>query len=211
MPVISFINQKGGCGKSTNSVHLAWALSDKKKSVIVIDADAQQSVSRWLKMMESSIECRVIQDSNELVELIPQIAQNYDYVIVDGAGGLSESTRCILLRSDLTIIPVQPTGLDLSSGNDAIRSVNQAQSVRGGLPKLRILLSRAVKGTRLYTEAVQFFKEQPLMDTVIHQRQAIADCFGQGAVAWTLPKDKSVREAIAEFDSLCDEIITEVG
>lgn len=207
MPVIALINQKGGCGKSTNSCHIAYWLMKQGYSVAVIDSDSQQSVTRWLKNMGSPIQSFVMGDPDELVEKIPVIAEAHDFVVVDGAAGITETTRCILLRADLVIVPVQPSGLDLSSANDALRLVKQAQSVRNGLPKVKILISRAVKGTRLYDEAIAFLKEKPLFATAIHQRQAVADCFGQAAVVWTLPKSKGAQEGIEEFNALCSEIL----
>jgi chromosome partitioning protein len=210
MPVIALINQKGGCGKSTNSCHIAHWLMKQGHSVAVIDSDSQQSVTRWLKNMGSPIQSFVMGDPDELVEKIPVIAEAHDFVVVDGAAGITETTRCILLRADLVIVPVQPSGLDLSSANDALRLVKQAQSVRNGLPKVKILISRAVKGTRLYEEAREFLKEKPLFSTTIHQRQAVADCFGQAAVVWTLPKSKGAQEGIEEFNALCSEIMEAV-
>ncbi len=44
--------------------------------------------------------------------------------------------------------------MDLRSASDAMRLVKQAQSVRGGLPKAVMFLSRAVKGTKLKDEAI---------------------------------------------------------
>lgn len=211
MPVISFVNQKGGCGKSTTTCHLAYWMMKRRHRVAVVDSDAQQSVTRWLKGMDTNIESYVMNDPDQVMDEIPKLAPNYDYVIVDGAGGISEVTRCILLRSDLVIIPVQPSGLDLSSANDAIKLVKQAQSVRGGAPKVHTLLSRAVKGTRLRKEAIEYLKDKAMLKTVIHQRQAIADCFGQAAVIWTLPGNESTEEAAKEFEALCKEIKREVS
>jgi len=207
MTVVAFINQKGGCGKSTTTCHYAYWLNRKGKKVAVIDSDAQASVSRWLKSMESDVPCHILHDPDQLMEEIPTVAANYDYVLVDGSAGITEATRCILLRADVVIIPVQATGLDLSSATDAIRLVRQAQSVRAGLPEFHVLLNRVVRGTRLRTEAMEFLKDKHLLKSMISQRQAIADCFGQGAVAWTLPSGESAREAAKEFDELCKELM----
>jgi len=130
MSVISFVNQKGGCGKSSLSCHLAWWLANQGKSVAVVDSDGQQSASRWLSKIEPPIQTYVISEGKELLEQIPGIAANVDYVIVDGGGMLSDITLNILLRSDLAIIPAQPTGLDLSSTTEALKLAQQVQSVR---------------------------------------------------------------------------------
>ncbi len=46
MTTISFINQKGGCGKSSACVHLAGAFAARGQSVLLIDADPQGSVTQ---------------------------------------------------------------------------------------------------------------------------------------------------------------------
>ena len=208
MSVISFVNQKGGCGKSSLSCHLAWWLANQGKSVAVIDSDGQQSASRWLSKIEPPIQTYVISEGKDLLEKIPGIAADFNYVIVDGGGMLSDITLNILLRSDLAIIPAQPTGLDLSSTTEALKLAQQVQSVReSGKPKAHLVLNRGVKGTRLLTESQTLLKNKGLLKTVIHQRQAIADCYGQRQVVWIMPGGKDVKDAREEFEALCNEIM----
>lgn len=208
MAVISLVNQKGGCGKSTTSVHFAYWLSvKKKKPVLLVDADAQRSSSLWVK--EMAIACEVIQTPDDLLERIPELAADYEFVIVDGPASLSEATRAILFRSDLAIVPVQPTGVDLRSASDAMRLVKQAQSVRGSNPQAALLLSRAVKGTKLKDEAIALLKQTPgasLLSAIIHQKQAIADTSGQSATVWELP-GRAAAESAGEFERLFKEIL----
>ena len=44
--VIAFINQKGGCGKSSSCFHLAGALALQDHRVLLVDADPQGSLSQ---------------------------------------------------------------------------------------------------------------------------------------------------------------------
>jgi len=208
MSVISFVNQKGGCAKSTTCVHFAYWLSQQNKQVMVVDADAQRSSSIWLESLEASISSTVIQNSDDLLEKIPDLAAQCDQLIVDGPAGLSESTRAILFRTDLAVVPCQPTGVDLRSASDAVRLIRQAQSVRNGPPQAAVFLSRAVKGTRLLDEARTLLSktEVPILKTVVHQKQAIADTFGQGAVVWEL-SGRSATESAREFDQLFKEVM----
>jgi chromosome partitioning protein len=209
--IISLINQKGGVAKSTTSVHLAyWLLVKKKKSVLLVDADSQRSSSSWVEGMEEiAIPHLVIGTPDEILEKLPA-TEGYDYLIVDGPASLSEITRAILFVTDLAIIPVQPTGVDLRSASDATRLVKQAQSVRKGLPKVATFLSRAVKGTKLKEEAIALLGRTPevtLLKTVIHQKQAIADTSGQSATVWDLP-GTAAAESAREFDRLFKEILS---
>ncbi|MBE9216493.1 AAA family ATPase [Plectonema cf. radiosum LEGE 06105] len=210
MAVISLINQKGGCSKSTTAVHLSYWLSSKGHSVQLIDADAQGSSSVWLKSMEdNSIPFTILRSPDELLEQIPELTAKCDYLVVDGPAGLAESSRAILFRTDLAVVPCQPTGLDLQSASDAVRLIKQAQSVRGGAPKAAIFISRAVKGTKLKDEAIALLsktKEVTVLKTVIHQKQVIADTFGQAATIWDL-SGRSATESAREYEKLFTEIV----
>ena len=210
MTIIALINQKGGCGKSTTAVHFTyWLATTKKKTVLLVDADAQQSSSLWLSGMELQIPCKVVQTPDDLLDQIPELAGQYDLLIVDGPASLAEATRAILFRADKAIVPVQPTGVDLRSASDAVRLIKQAQSVRGGPPSAAVFLSRAVKGTKLKEEALTLLSKTPevtMLKTVIHQKQAIADTSGQSATVWDLPSTRA-KESAREYERLFKEIL----
>lgn len=206
MPIIALANQKGGCSKSTTSVHFVHWLQKTGRDVALVDADAQRSSSLWLEEMESAIPFYVLAGSDELLEQVPDIAANHDYVVIDGPAGLAEPTRAILLLCDFALLPCQPTAVDLRSAVDAIRLVRQAQKIRNGSPKTYAFLARAVKGTRLKEEAVEALSEMgvPSLETPIHQRQVVADCFGQGATVWDMP-GRPAAESAKEFEALFKE------
>lgn len=210
MTVIAFVNQKGGCAKSTTAVHFAyWLKTKQKKTVLVIDADAQRSSSIWLAGLSDPIESQVIQAADDLLEQLPHLSNRAEYLVVDGPAGLSEASRAILFRSDIAIIPCQPTGVDLRSASDAIRLIKQAQSVRGGPPVAGVFLSRAVKGTKLKSEAMSLLQKSPevkAMTSVVHQRQIVADTFGQFATVSEM-SGAAAAEASKEFDLLFREIM----
>ncbi|MBD1848212.1 AAA family ATPase [Cyanobacteria bacterium FACHB-63] len=189
MPTIIVVNQKGGAGKSTISVHLARWLQRQKKAPLVVDADGQRTSSIWLESLEYEIPFQVLQDPNELLEQLPKFAETYEWVVVDGPATLSETTRALLLWADLALIPCQPSGVDLASASDTVRLVRQAKAIRGGLPKAAIFLNKAIKGTRLKDEAfavLQQVQDVNFLETIIHQRQVVADSFGQGATVFDM-------------------------
>jgi chromosome partitioning protein len=206
--VIAFVNQKGGCAKSTTAVHFAQWLIRQKRRGILVDADAQGSSSIWLSSLETEIPCEVAQTSKALLDRLPKLINQYDYVVVDGPAGLSEATQAILAKANVAIIPCQPSGVDVRSAKDAIQLIQQAQAKRGGSPKAAVFLSRAVKGTRLKDEALESLSKIgiPMLKTVIHQRQAVADTFGQEATVWDL-LGAAAAEAAIEFEDLFEEIL----
>lgn len=208
MSVIALVNQKGGCAKSTTAVHLAYWLFHQQRNVMLVDADAQRSSSIWLESLEDPIACEVAQTSEALLEQIPKLTKQYDDLVVDGPAGLSDATKAIMLRADLALIPCQPTGVDVRSAADAIRLIRQVQATRDGAPQAAVFLARAVKGTRLKDEAIGHLDSLnvPILQTVIHQRQSVADTFGQAATVWELLGKASV-EAAEEFEQLFREVL----
>ena len=204
MPTIAVVNQKGGAGKSTIAVHLARWLQRQKKSLLLVDADGQRTSSIWLESLEDEIPFQVLQNPDELLEQIPKLAKQYEWLLIDGPATLSETTRALLLWADLALIPCQPAGVDLASASDTVRLVRQAQCIRNGLPKAVLFLNKAIKGTRLKDEAVAVLRQVEdiqLLDAIIHQRQIITDAFGQGATVFDL-SGTPAGVARRELDSL---------
>lgn len=204
MPTIAVVNQKGGAGKSTIAVHLARWLQRHKQAILFVDADGQRTSSIWLESLEHEIPFRVLQNPDELLDQLPKLAKEYEWVLVDGPATLSETTRALLLWADLALIPCQPAGVDLASASDTVRLVRQAQAIRGGLPKAVLFLNKAIKGTKLKDEAfavLQQVQDVELLETIIHQRQIITDSFGQGATVFDLT-GMPAGTARRELDSL---------
>jgi chromosome partitioning protein len=154
-----------------------------------VDADGQRTSSIWLESLENEIPFQVLQNPDELLDQVPKLTKQYEWVLIDGPATLSETTRALLLWADLALIPCQPAGVDLASASDTVRLVRQAQAIRNGLPKAVLFLNKAIKGTRLKDEAVAVLRQVEdiqLLNAIIHQRQIITDAFGQGATVFDL-------------------------
>uniref|UniRef100_UPI00356730BF AAA family ATPase n=1 Tax=Aquicoccus sp. TaxID=2055851 RepID=UPI00356730BF len=52
--IISFLNQKGGVGKTTLAVNVAAQLARLGRKVLLIDADKQASASTWAGLREEA-------------------------------------------------------------------------------------------------------------------------------------------------------------
>lgn len=63
MKTIAISNQKGGIGKSTIAVHLAFDLRERGHSVLFIDLDPQANASKTIKLIEGEMSVLDIQAS----------------------------------------------------------------------------------------------------------------------------------------------------
>lgn len=205
--IIGLTNQKGGCGKTTVSGHLAYWLS-QRGSVFVVDADAQQSSTNWMKDLQ--LPCQAIIDPDDLFDSLPTLASQYDAVVVDGPGSLSETTKAILARCDIALVPYKPGGLDMHSTRKMLRILRQARELRQGMPEVGLFINEAKKGTVLLKDALRALAKDktgfPLLEAMVFDLQVIADAPGQGKVVWELPGDTAKR-AGKEFEALFTEAL----
>ena len=181
--IYGLTNSKGGVGKTTIAVHLAAYLAGKKRSVIFIDADPQQSASLWIKELALSIRLETLDKPEELIRRVAKLATDADDIVIDGPAGLSETTRAIMIRADKVFLPCGPSILDLRAASKAVQLLHDAQKARKGLPKGALIPNKLQKRGRLSREmlgAVDKLKIPVLAG--LSQRQAFADAAGQAKV-----------------------------
>ena len=107
--ITAFINLKGGSTKSSSAVHLCRYLRGKNKTVALVDADSQATSSTWITNLDDGIphpKVYRLTEPDPLLDEVPEIAAKFDHLVVDGAGGLAEVQRTILLLADLVFIPI---------------------------------------------------------------------------------------------------------
>ena len=111
--IIVVANSKGGVGKSTLAVHLAVWLHEQGHSVTLADCDMQQSSSEWAKEAAPDLKTVRLSSPEEILDLLPQLAQETDYVVADGPGSNTETSRALLLRADLALVPCKASMLEV--------------------------------------------------------------------------------------------------
>lgn len=205
--IIVVANSKGGVGKSTLAVHLAAWLSHQGYRVTLADCDTQQSSSEWIREARPGVKTVRLDDSNTILNELPGLAQDADFVVADGPGSQTETSRALLLRGDLAIVPCKASMLEVRALAKATDVLRQAQDIRGGPPKAVIVLSMVGKNYRL----TQDMKDAaaalslPLASAAMILRQIYADAPGQGAVVWDM--GARARDAADEADQLFREIL----
>lgn len=207
--IIVVANSKGGVGKSTLAVHLAAWLHEQGHTVTLADCDTQHSSSQWAKEAVPEVKTVQLADPDEILDKLPTLARQCDFVVADGPGSNTETSRALLLRADLALVPCKASMLEVRALAQATNVLRQAQDIRGGEPRAVIVLSMVGKTYRLTQDMKDAAAalELPLAKTAVTLKQIYADAPGQGAVVWQL--GARAREAAQEVNALFREVLPE--
>ena len=205
--IISFVNQKGGVGKTTAAINLASSMARRNSRVLLVDADPQGSAAKW-HGLEGNQAFEILHQTLELNPSdIAILEATYDHLIIDAPPAICERTKTILRVSDIAVIPVSPSHLDLWSCKDTLMMVEEVQRQHPDL-EVRFLINRKVPGTRVGREVRDALKEfDPItLDTELCQRVAYIDAMKYGiSVMQFAPGSKAAEE----IELLCDELTVE--
>jgi chromosome partitioning protein len=186
---IAICNQKGGSGKTTAAVLLAYALGAAGRSVGMIDRDPQQTARQWLEAAPG-----------EGVE-IAQPRGAYDVIIMDTPGyardpGVSRS----LAEADKVILVCSTSPVDVWSTRAA------ADSVRAKRPDLRpiLLFSRFEAHTEFGKARDVFAKALGLrvLKNAIPERKSIQRAAVQGYFALPPAERQNLSNLAIEIISM---------
>ncbi|MCE9565970.1 MAG: ParA family protein [Planctomycetes bacterium] len=207
--IIVIANSKGGVGKSTLAVHLAAWLFEQGHTVTLADCDTQHSSSEWASEAVPGVKTVQLAAPDEILDRLPILGQEADYVVADGPGSNTETSRALLLRADLALVPCKASMLEVRALAQATNVLRQAQDIRGGQPRALIVLSMVGKTYRLTHDMKEAAAalELPLAKTALTLKQIYADAPGQGAVVWQM--GTRGRDATEEVQSLFRELLPE--
>jgi len=204
--IISFVNQKGGVGKTTAAINLASSLVRKNNNLVLIDADPQGSATTW-HSIEDNQAFEIIDHPGELTRAdIETMETAYEYVIIDAPPAVDDKVVTILKASDLAILPVTPSSLDLWSCKETLDTMEtKSEALLNG--KVRLLINRKIPGTRVGREVRQALEkfDTPIFETELCQRVAYIDAMRYGvSVMQFAPYSK----AAGEIEQWGQEVIT---
>lgn len=205
--ILAVANSKGGVGKSTLAVHLCAWLHRQGRRVLLADCDPQASSSQWIAEAATHVRTIRLRDPRDVLNELPPLRDEYDYIVADGPGSLAEVTRTLLLIADAAIVPCKASMLEVRALNAATEVLRHAHLVRSGHPEAIIVLSMVGQRYRLTQDIKDAAKalKLPLASTAMTLRQVYADAPGQSLTVWDM--GARAAEAAAEVESLFREIL----
>jgi chromosome partitioning protein len=207
--IISVQNQKGGVGKTTLSIHISHALTQKGGKVLLLDADPQGSARDWAAARQDEPPFALLGlDRPTIHRDLPKIARDYDHVVIDGPPRVTDLARSAIAAADLVLIPVQPSPYDVWACDEVLKLISEATIFKENLKSV-FVINRKITNTAIGRDVLEALAsyDLPVLKAQVSQRVAFAETAASGqTVLETERKGAAAKEIIA----LVQEIL-EVG
>ena len=201
MQTIAVISQKGGSGKTTTLLNLAVAAHEDKKSVVVVDLDAQASATQWHR--ERADKSPHVQPTHPagLADLLKTCeGQGVDWILIDTAASTDRTAAEAVEVADLVLVTCRPSVVDLRAITNTIRLCR----IRSMEP--HVLLTQVEPQGTLQAEARSTLAglEVHVLKNVLGRRAAFHHSMIDGRAALEYePQGKAANEVRAVYRELC--------
>lgn len=207
MPVIALVGNKGGAGKTTLCINLASGLH-RRFNTVLLDADPQRSSLQWREIAGREDLVEVVDTVENLDAVLGHYRETYHWVVIDCPPSVhSPQTRQALTHSDLAVIPILPSPLDLWASVHVEEELEQARAGNPGLRAL-VVINQLEPRTRLSQLMGSALAEidLPVAHTAICRRMVYRNAMLRGCSV--LESGAVAKKATDEIERLINEVET---
>jgi len=200
--IISFLNGKGGVGKTTTSINIATCLARQGHKVVMVDTDPQGSISNWYDESKCKFDLAEAASEKEVYTVRKQLKE-YDYVVIDGAAAISAISSAAVMVSDLVLIPVTPSPLDFAACGAILAVVEARENLQPVIA--RFLITKKVASAKMLEVLKESIADTgvPALRTGTSQRQVYVRTMMDGGTVF----DTTDGNAKGEIEIMTKEIV----
>lgn len=211
MPIVTIASTKGGVGKSTFAINIATAMLNNGTKVAILDADSQNTVSKWNKVREymisqgAQLKNLYVASANgdALLDIASNKSQQGYIVLIDSPGVDDANMRAALLRSDyiITICPTSP--VDLWEIETLMHVIKQLKQVQNRKIPLILIFNKvpSIHNATGISVAMEFLNSNNIvpdfiLKSAIKERASFKHSIrdGRGVVEYTPADHKAIEE-----------------
>ncbi|HEX3992101.1 MAG TPA: ParA family protein, partial [Acetobacteraceae bacterium] len=235
IPVVSLASTKGGVGKTTLAYVLATEVARRlahatsggssplrsvsanasapvwRGRVTCIDADPNRTLAQVLQLTKDRLITCIESDSERLLADLRNAQAEADLIVIDLEGTANQAMLYAAGKSDLVLVPAQPSRFDVVEAVKTVGVVRKAADLVGRDIAHRVVLSRTpVLRQRVADHSRAQFEraELPLLPVELVQRAAFQSMTYTGQPPW---RQDGGEQAAANVASLVDEVLNIVG
>jgi len=205
MATIVFASSKGGAGKTTAAVTLAFVTSHHGTPTTIIDGDPNRPIARWAERFPAGVpqNLRIIEALGDgVMEAIDGAAT--PLTIVDLEGSKNAEVSVGIGRADLVLIPLAGSRLDADEATAVIRVVKRQEAAfRRSIP-FRLMFTRmspAIMDRQARDIYAQFKAAGiPMLEQPLYERAAYRAPFHVGLGLYQL-KETDARNPVAAVEN----------
>lgn len=128
MPVVVVANPKGGVGKSTLATNIAGYFASRGHTVMLGDADRQQSSRLWLGLRPGAARPIASWDVGE--DRLAKPPKGTTHVVLDTPAGIhGKALKQVVEIADKVIVPLQPSIFDIYATRHFLDELAQLHKV----------------------------------------------------------------------------------
>lgn len=210
--IVYVAHQKGGVGKSTVSINVAYILAKMLQDIAILDLDSQHSSKLFNELRKQNdlncVDCFTANDIDFNLFISKYKGNKENILIVDSGGYDNDVNRSALVKADIIITPVGISQIEIFGLQKFRNILKEASIAMDKNIKTHILLNNVDPRSKKSIESLQEYIQENnkhfiLLDTVLHSRADYKTSYGEGLTVGELNQNS---KATQEIKALSNEI-----
>ncbi|QGW63583.1 AAA family ATPase [Lysobacter soli] len=162
MKTVLVASSKGGVGKTTIATHLAAQSALDGLRTALVDADPQESSTRWAQRRAGLDSAVLPLDGTRRKAWRKQLPDDAQRLVIDAAAGaMADDLDAFLEEADAVVVPVQPSALDIEATVPFLDSLARHPRVRKGQLRVGLVGNKLKPWTNASQQALELLAAWP--------------------------------------------------